>query len=222
MENSGKRSITRLALVACLICLAIGRSSFGLTKSQPQARRPAGIVDAGSAIFPTVRPSIPPIHPPGPLPGGSVITCKIDRDCPNENCVDGYCCDQKCEGNCRSCAIPGHLGVCTAVPDGQDPRRACQVAVGGTPACGGVCYSGQCAFLDTGTPCGLCKACDGVGRCNRTPSDDPGCGVIECHELNTKCRVYDDLRSNRCAGFASCKISNDPGSCTYFHNIPCN
>jgi len=150
------------------------------------------------------------------------LACKLDRDCPNSNCVDGYCCDTKCEGNCRSCALPGHLGICTAVPDGQDPRRACQVSLGGHPACGGACYSGQCAFPDVGTSCGTCAICNGTGRCTLMPSDDPKCGTISCSELNTKCRVYEDLTSGRCAMLGSCKVANDPMACDRFRNIPCD
>jgi hypothetical protein len=156
-----------------------------------------------------------------PMPVLTVMTCKIDRDCGNDNCVDGYCCDTKCEGHCRSCAIPGHLGTCTAVPDGKDPRRACQVSLGGHPACGGACYSGQCAFPDNGTDCGLCSICDGTGRCTKMPVDDPRCGVIGCSSLSSMCRVYQDLKSGRCESIGSCRtISN--ANCTQYTDLKCN
>ncbi len=149
----------------------------------------------------------------------TATACKSDRECASGNCVDGYCCDDKCQGNCRSCALPGHEGTCTTVPDGQDPRRACQIALGGVPACWGACYSGQCAVPDLGTPCGVCAACDGNGRCTKTPPDDDRCGVIRCSGLNTPHRIYDDLRGNRCAYLGSCKTPNDTSTCTYYHDL---
>jgi hypothetical protein len=163
-------------------------------------------------LLPTATPT------PTPFAG---FPCKVDRDCESGACFDGICCDQKCDGNCRSCALPGHVGICTAVPDGLDPRRACQVAIGGTPACGGACYGGQCAFPDVGTPCGICAACDGNGRCTAAPADDARCGVVDCSRLDTACRIYQDLTANRCAALGLCKTANDPATCNVFTDLRC-
>lgn len=161
-----------------------------------------------------------PTPTPTPTPFAG-FPCKVDRDCESGACYDGVCCDQNCDGNCRSCALPGHVGICTAVPDGLDPRRACQVAIGGTPACGGACYGGQCAFPDVGTPCGVCAACDGNGRCTAAPADDDRCGVIDCSGLDTACRIYQDLTASRCAALGMCKSANDPATCNLFTALRC-
>jgi hypothetical protein len=145
--------------------------------------------------------------------------CTSDDQCATGNCTDGVCCDTQCTGNCSYCAFSGHLGTCTAVPDRQDPRRACQQALGGTSVCGGACYSGQCAFPDIGTWCGLCSACDGNGRCTASPGDDSACGEIVCSGLDNACRVYQDLTSNRCEGLGLCKQWNDPATCTAFTDL---
>ena len=145
--------------------------------------------------------------------------CRTDRECESGACVDGVCCEENCQGNCRYCAFPGHVGTCMAVPDGKDPRRACQTSIGGSPACGGACYSGQCAFPDVGTWCGVCAACDGTGRCTATPPDDDRCGVIDCSGLDTSARVYQDLTAGRCAGLGLCKSPNDPATCTIYTDL---
>lgn len=145
--------------------------------------------------------------------------CRADRDCATGVCADGFCCDQKCDGNCRYCAVPGHVGTCTAVPDGADPKRACQGAVGGHESCSGKCFSGQCAFPDVGTDCGLCTTCDGTGRCTVTPVDDEECGVVDCSGLDTDARVYHDLTGSRCAALGVCKAANDPATCELYTEL---
>ena len=80
----------------------------------------------------------------GSLPNGG--NCASDRQCVSGNCVDGVCCDQKCAGNCQSCTLSGKVGVCTPVPDGQDPRLRCQGSSGGRPcAQERVCRGSACS-----------------------------------------------------------------------------
>lgn len=71
-------------------------------------------------------------------------------------------------------------------------------------------------FPDVGAPCGVCAACDGVGRCTLTPGDDAGCGVIDCSGLDSPCRKYTDLGANRCATLGTCKQANDPAVCVIY------
>jgi uncharacterized protein (TIGR03382 family) len=114
------------------------------------------------------------------------------------------------------------VGSCQAVPDGQDPRQSCQASSGGNPACAGTCHSGQCAYPAVGTSCGLCAGCDGTGRCTATPRDDATCGTIVCHGLDTQCRTYTDLTTERCATLGACKVPNDPAACTSYTDLPCS
>ncbi|MBM4319511.1 MAG: hypothetical protein FJ125_06030, partial [Deltaproteobacteria bacterium] len=72
-----------------------------------------------------------------------------------------------------------------------------------------------CAGMAAGTPCGLCQACDGEGRCRAMPEDDAACGEIDCDALDTPCRDHQPLAGGRCAAFGSCK-SADEASCTAF------
>lgn len=63
--------------------------------------------------------------------------CGPDDVCDTGNCVDGYCCDSPCTGQCQACDISTVLGTCTTVSDGtpHGMRAACN----GTGTCGGLC-----------------------------------------------------------------------------------
>ncbi len=69
----------------------------------------------------------------------------------------------------------------------------------------------------SGTNCGLCSACNGSGNCSSVPADDVNCGTIDCDGLDSTCRNYNDLASNRCEGLGDCKDDNS-GDCTSFNN----
>ncbi len=52
-------------------------------------------------------------------------TCKADADCEVGPCVDGYCCNRKCDGTCEACDVAGALGTCTTVGGKPHGARAC-------------------------------------------------------------------------------------------------
>jgi hypothetical protein len=113
--------------------------------------------------------------------------CVTPTECASGYCIDGYCCSGSCDGTCESCAVPSSLGTCSPIAANTDPDGEC---VGVHPDCGATCNgSGQCDFPAIGTTCGLCRACDGVGRCSEKPR------------------------------FGRCKTSNDPASCTSFVDL---
>jgi hypothetical protein len=193
---------------ACVVLIVTVCISF------PCASQDTPVTKKKPATSTTVQP-IPPTHmvPRTILPtaGQTIVTaktCKSNNECPTLECWDGFCCDKHCMGKCVSCGMPGHEGICTPVPDGQDPRRACTIVQGGHPACNTACYSGQCMWPDVGTPCEICAACNGTGRCTETPADDDRCGVISCKSQNTPCRTYEDIRTNRCESLGLCKTAN--------------
>jgi hypothetical protein len=77
-------------------------------------------------------------------------------------------------------------------------------------------------YTDTasGTDCGLCRACDGVGACAQTPADDSTCGTIACANLGPQspyrgCRTFSNLTSDRCASFGVCKTATATYCTTY-------
>ncbi len=52
-------------------------------------------------------------------------TCSVNDDCCSGNCVDSYCCDTACDGNCEACDISGSEGTCSYISSGTDPDGDC-------------------------------------------------------------------------------------------------
>ncbi len=158
----------------------------------------------------------------GTCKAGVGETCKDNKDCANSTCSDKVCCKTPCKGNCMSCNLTGSVGTCAPDPVGTKSSDC-----GGTdPACGGKCDGkGNCDYPTATQSCGKstdrCKACDGKGDCNRAPKDDSACGTIDCDKLDTKCRDYHDLTTERCESFGKCKAPNDPKSCTLYSDVSC-
>ena len=53
-------------------------------------------------------------------------------------CADGRCCNSACAATCRSCNLPGSLGVCSPVPTGPD-NNATRICVLSEACSSGVC-----------------------------------------------------------------------------------
>ena len=163
-------------------------------------------------------------------------TCDNDDYCkclghkwaPSAACPSSSC---SCNGQENAACKIGKCGAqCDATnpcPAGQTCDSDCQCIVTqncgngiveGTEQCdGGVCCNADCTFKSVGTDCGLCEACNALGECNQIPADDSSCGTIDCDVFDTTCRNYDDLTSNRCSGFGTCKSENS-ADCTVYTN----
>jgi hypothetical protein len=93
--------------------------------------------------------------------------CGNAAECRSGQCVDGVCCDDACEGLCRSCALEGSVGRCQNVPDNADPEGECGDADAGVACL--ACFGRRCLPALAGTnPKGECAGslvCNGVGRC---------------------------------------------------------
>ena len=79
------------------------------------------------------------------------------------SCTDGVCCDNACTGACKSCNIPGSVGICSNIPLGADDmlcaaNELCQgggcVPAGGKKANGKSCtVNNDCFSMNcVGTP----------------------------------------------------------------------
>lgn len=116
--------------------------------------------------------------------------CARSAECASGRCVDGYCCNNACTGQCEACDVSGSEGVCSAVtgaPHGS--RTAC--TDDGT-GCGGSCdgtNQAACSYPGNGTVCrsAACSAgiatvearCAGNGNC---PSlQQQTCSPYTCH-----------------------------------------
>ncbi|MDI3291309.1 MopE-related protein [Polyangium sp. 15x6] len=143
--------------------------------------------------------------------------CAANSECLTQACVDGVCCNNACLGTCNACSTAktgGTNGVCTPIPNGQDPDGECT----GAATCNG---ANGCTLLATGTACstnaecatgacvdgfccenacaGACKACSAAktngmnGACLNVAADtdpDNDCALAECNGAGA-CEVAD-------------------------------
>jgi hypothetical protein len=120
-------------------------------------------------------------------------TCKSNTDCVKSNCVDGYCCDNPCNGQCRACGLSMSKGQCAPAPAGYDDSR-------GTNMCTGMyaCSAGGSCVGKAGTTCdpnnsgfdclsGLCS----LGK-------DPMCMPSP---LNSPCTTTEDCAAGTCQNY---------------------
>jgi hypothetical protein len=144
--------------------------------------------------------------------------CALAADCASGNCQQGICCSTTCTGACVSCAQPGTLGLCVAVPAGAaDPSGSCRDQ--GAASCGtdGVCSgSPSCRKYAPGTVCAAARCtggtvtatstCDGQGACLAgvsRPCDPYVCNaaVADCYNSCTdggQCAAGNLCQSGRC------------------------
>ena len=138
------------------------------------------------------------VDAPAGLANGS--PCTADSQCSNGLCVDGHCCDSKCDGNCESCVT----GICSFT---STPRKACS----GTGLCAGICDKSNvkvCTF-DSTTVCAAqtCSGgvranksiCDGLGNCptqTKTTCDNNQCTA----DLSDCATCTDEPSATTCAG----------------------
>ncbi len=127
---------------------------------------------------------------------GNGEQCARDSMCISGRCVDGYCCNSACDGQCEACNVTGTEGVCSAVTGApRGARPAC--ATDGT-SCAGTCDGATttaCAYPGSGTVCrnAACSAgvatlegtCTGGGSCS--PLQQQTCSPFICHATDPRC-----------------------------------
>jgi len=131
--------------------------------------------------------------------------CTRDEACAGGICVDGVCCESKCEGQCQACDVPGQAGKCVPVkgkPHGK--RTDCEKNASDS------CASKACDGSNT-TSCaatvGPCSgyACDDVAKeCKKVCLADPDCGTGYQCEFG-KCVP----KSSKCSGDGASMIGAD-------------
>ncbi len=130
---------------------------------------------------------------------GNGESCLSGDVCKSGHCVDGYCCDSKCEGLCEACNVSGSVGTCTPVPNGEDPDNECDPDDPAGCQHNGFCDGkGKCALYDDKTVCsascvddgesGLLGVlyCDGKGTC-QTEINSVGCEGYICKKSDDEC-----------------------------------
>jgi hypothetical protein len=147
--------------------------------------------------------------------------CADAIECTSGNCVDGYCCDKACKGQCEACDGEGTAGTCKPV---MGPPKNGRTACDGTGPCGGTCnglpdmcdYPHSDKICDDAASCTdgteTQSRCNGSGMCVPTPQPCAPyvCGGDTC---KTSCKDSDD-----CRGGAPCK----DGTCVPGVGSTCN
>ncbi|AUX22728.1 hypothetical protein SOCEGT47_032350 [Sorangium cellulosum] len=142
--------------------------------------------------------------------------CTRDRQCESGHCVDGVCCESRCDGQCQACDVENNVGKCTPVgtdlrPEPPHPneggtfrREACP----GEGACAGYCggdREARCMFPVDGA----------VARTSVCTCPDEGCAVGPATLTSYFCDgsglekapVVERCGGLRCADESSCKAS---------------
>ena len=125
-------------------------------------------------------------------------TCTTNPQCASGFCVDGVCCNNKCDGVCARCDLAGKVGECSPIPTGSDPDNECptdsESTCGRTGFCSG---SGSCSLYPAGTQCQSrtcsigtqtnAKFCDGTGTCQTPTPATASCFPFICNSSASAC-----------------------------------
>ena len=160
--------------------------------------------------------------------------CGEQEICRAGFCVDGYCCNDICEGTCRRCDLEDSEGICSHTPEGQDLDDECEP---GESACGltGDCDgNGACEFqsveifCDDQNSCTDNTHCNGEGGCigealpdnSLCNSNRGACTSGQCLNFPFALPLLPDNFSWSPVGGGS--APNVPEGCEENENVPCN
>lgn len=117
--------------------------------------------------------------------------CASNLACAGGHCVDNICCNEACGTGCRSCTVPGKVGICSLRCADETTALAC-------PDGGAACANDACVQQ----PCGelLCNAETAVCRTQCTSVAD--CAPGYACSLEGACVTPPDVSST------------DPGACS--------
>jgi hypothetical protein len=120
------------------------------------------------------------------------VACQENGQCESGLCIDRVCCNEVCNGACRSClaaSTGGRDGLCAPVSAGTDPDDNCLASPSSLCQTDGACDGlGACRRHPPGTTCSESRCdgntftpantCDGLGGCR--PSAAVSCGLNRC------------------------------------------
>jgi hypothetical protein len=150
----------------------------------------------------------------GGAPKANGQSCGNNNECMSTRCVEGYCCDGPCTGQCESCATANNRGTCVPV---TTPRTACA----GSGTCGGRCDGtaanrASCVYPSSTTSCGAAATCtnnmarteplcNGSGTCtaSSTMSCMFGCRTDGVPACATSCPSMQGLCGGSCVDIQS-------------------
>jgi len=144
-----------------------------------------------------------------PLPNGSV--CTVGGDCASGNCINSYCCNTACGGNCDRCNVAGSLGTCTNVD--ADCTGNCDVCSGGNCAANVTYCTGNCDVCNGSGTAYSCAA--SAALCTGNCDDCSGSGTaFNCAANVTYCTGNCDVCNGSGTAY-SCAADQSPCSACY-------
>ena len=133
------------------------------------------------------------------------VACSSDDQCSSAHCVDGYCCDGDCDGQCEACNVANRLGTCSAVSGAPHGSRTACATDGST--CAGSCDGTQrarCAYPGSSSVCRAAHCSSGTATLEARCGGDGSCGPL----LTQSCAPFMcDQSSAACNG--NCAADTD-------------
>ncbi len=206
-----------MAAVVLVGCLWLSASATGCVGDEPQVFSPdatAAVADGATNVEATTQ------EDSGAGTKANGLSCAAASECTSGSCVDGVCCESACTGLCEKCNLPGALGRCEAVADGQDPDNECPTAplpdAGPPPD-----DASSDAPEDTGPvvnePDGGVTGDDSLcaGKCNGKracayPDTTKTCGTVFCNSPDTQGRSSCDSQGHCQLGLEACQAYTCP------------
>ncbi len=154
----------------------------------------------------------------GEVGAATGAACAAGAECSSGNCVDGVCCESACSGTCESCNLPGKVGRCEPIPDGEDPAAECPTIPlpdAGAPTAPDADDSGA---GDAEAPTSFVIPDGGItlnhnpcaGKCNGQracayPGGERTCGSVFCGTPISQGRASCDSKGHCLFGIEECK-----------------
>ena len=142
--------------------------------------------------------------------------CASNNQCTSGYCTDGVCANTPCAGTCMAANLPGSVGSCTNIPDGQDPADECQghSTCNGAGACSAAPACAHDQMLCGAVCVDLQTDVNNCGACNQQCGAGAAC-------MNGTCQAQQPLlpQGSACVSDGSCQT----GSCAdgYCANTAC-
>jgi hypothetical protein len=156
---------------------------------------------------------------------GNGETCAGSSECTSTHCVDGYCCNSACAGQCQACDVTGNPGACMQVPSGQPhgTRPACVGA--GTAPCGGSCTTATataCTYPSVSCSPASCNGATAVAATSCSNGTCPAgratpCAPYQCNPATATCYMTcatdaDCAATDYCAATGFCVSEKGQGA----------
>ena len=152
--------------------------------------------------------------------------CTDASQCDSNQCVDGVCCENACQGACRACNLPSSPGRCLSVARGaRDPRSTCSDLGASACSTNGLCDGqGGCQKYPAGTTCGRqsCTAgaytppptCNTAGQCVASRSRTCSPYVCNGDTCFTSCSTSAQCAAGEFCNTGSCGLKPRGADCT--------